>query len=63
MAAIFHEKIRENNCNSSIIRPILMLFLIYELYWLYKYLGETYKSPINNYKLQRIALGTLETYK
>ena len=38
-------------------------FSIYELYWWYKYLGETDKSPINNTELQRIVLGTLETYK
>jgi len=63
MAAIFHEKMRENDYNSSNIPPMSMQFSIYESYWLYKYLGETYKSPINNAELQRIALGTLETYK
>ena len=62
MAAIFHEKIRENIYNSSNIRPIWMQFSIYELYWWYKFLGETNKSPINNTELQRIVLGTLETY-
>jgi len=62
MAAIFHEKIRENNYNSSYIRPMWMQFLIYESYWWYKYFKETDKSSINNAELQRIVLGTLETY-
>ena len=61
MAAIFF-KTRENNYNSSNICPMWMQFSIYELYWWYKYLRETDKSPINNTELQRIVLGTLETY-
>ena len=39
-----------------------MQFLIYESNWWYKYLGETDKSQIKNAELQRIVLGTLETY-
>jgi len=61
MAAIFHEKIRENTHNSSNISPMWMQLSIYESNWWYKYLGETDKSPINNTKLQRIVLSTLET--
>jgi len=37
-------------------------FSINELYWCYKYLGETDKSPINNAELQRIVLGTLDIF-
>ena len=62
MATIFHEKMREKYYNLSNIRPMSMQFSIYKSYWWYKYLGETYKSPINKAELQRIALGTLETY-
>ena len=62
MAAIFHEKMREKYYNLSNIRPMSMQFSIYESYWWYKYLGETYESPIHNAELQRIALGTLEIY-
>ena len=62
MAAIFHEKIRENNYNSSNIRPMWMQISIYESYWWHKYLGETDKSPINNAELQRIVLGTLDMF-
>ena len=62
MAAVFSEKMRENYYNSSNIRPMSMQFSIYESYWWYKCLGETFKSPIKNAELQRIALGTLEIY-
>ena len=62
MAAIFHEKIRENNYNSSNIRPMWMQILIYELYMWHKYLGKAEKSPINIAELQRIALGTLDMF-
>jgi len=33
IAAIFHEKIRENYYNLSNISPIWMQFSIYESYW------------------------------
>ena len=62
MAAVFHEKIRENNYNSSNIRPMWIQILIYESYWWRKYLGKTEKSPINNAELQRIVLGTLDMF-
>ena len=63
MAAIFGEKMRENYYNSSNIHPMSMKFSIYELYWWYKYLGKTDKSPINNAELQRIVLGKIPAEK